>query len=112
MVVNDYDSWSGRSPNFDKNVMCAVMAVPLTHNTDTIGSGSQEVELTITSGGFPVDGAAVWITTDLAGSNVIAGTLYTDGSGNVTFMLDVGTYYVWKQRNGHNFTNPETLAVT
>ena len=43
MVVNDYNSWPGRSPNFDENVMCAVMAVPLTHNTDTNNSGSQVV---------------------------------------------------------------------
>jgi len=43
MVVNDYDSWSGRSPNIDKNVMCAVMAVPLTHNTDTDASGSEVI---------------------------------------------------------------------
>lgn len=77
-----------------------------------VGSGSEEKELTITVDGQPADGVAVWITTDSAGSNVVAGTLYTDALGKVTFMLDAGTYYAWKQKSGANFTNPESFTVT
>ncbi len=60
----------------------------------------------------PLEGCAVWISTDTAGTNVIAGTLYTNTLGQVTFTLDPGTYYVWKQLSGQNFTNPETITVT
>jgi len=59
-----------------------------------------------------VDGAAVWITTDIAGTNTIAGTLYTTAMGvTQAFMLDAGTYYVWVQRAGINFTNPTEITV-
>jgi len=60
----------------------------------------------------PIDNVQVWITTDVAGTNVIAGTLITNASGQVTFMLDAGTYYVWRERSGYNFTNPKTWSVS
>ena len=63
-------------------------------------------------GNNPMDNVQVWITTDEAGSNVIAGTLLTDASGEATFMLDAGTYYVWRERAGYNFTNPQTWTVS
>jgi PAS domain S-box-containing protein len=43
LVVNDYDNWSGRSAIFDYNVIRVVTGIPLTHNTDTTGSGSEVV---------------------------------------------------------------------
>lgn len=64
------------------------------------------------SAGYPLDGVAVWVSTDAAGTNVVAGTRYTDDAGTVTFLLDAGsTYYVWKQRAGFTFTNPEEVTV-
>lgn len=60
----------------------------------------------------PMDNVQVWITTDEAGINIIAGTLITDANGEVTFMLDEGTYYVWRERAGYNFTNPQTWSVS
>ena len=63
-------------------------------------------------GNNPMDNVQVWITTDEAGSNVIAGILLTDASGEATFMLDAGTYYVWRERAGYNFTNPQTWTVS
>ena len=77
-----------------------------------IGSGA--ISWTITQkddAGNPLDGVEVWITTDAAGSNVVAGTLCTDTAGQVTFMLDAGTYYVWRQLAGYDFTNPSTTTV-
>ncbi len=42
MAINDYDAWPGRSPNIDRNIMRAVIAVPLTYHTHT-GQASSEV---------------------------------------------------------------------
>ncbi len=86
-----------------------------THGTGTWGSGGGmgaiAKTVTITVSGLPRDGVEVWITTDSAGVNVVAsGT--TDALGEVDFMLDAGTYYVWKQLSGVDFTNPETMVVS
>jgi hypothetical protein len=76
------------------------------------GSGSIEWDVTVnTSGGSPISGVQVWVTTDAAGDDVVAGTLTTDNFGVVTFMLDAGTYYVWQQLGGYNFTNPQEITV-
>ena len=57
-----------------------------------------------------LDGVAVWVTTDAAGTNVIAsGT--TNDSGVVIFHLDAGTRYVWRSRAGYNFTNPDVEVI-
>lgn len=77
------------------------------------GAGSVSVPFTVTDNASnPIDGVAVWVSTDSSGTNVIAGTVYTNGSGLATLMLDPGSYYVWLQRNGYTFTNPQTLTVT
>lgn len=75
------------------------------------GSGSTETTVTINVDGLPRDGVDVWVTTDEEGVNVVASGV-TDDSGNVTFMLDDGSYFVWKQLAGVNFTNPESMVVT
>ena len=67
--------------------------------------------LTSTVDSAPIDGATVWATTDAAGTNpVAAGT--TDAAGQVTFYLDAGTYYFWRQKSGWTFTNPDTEVVS
>ena len=77
------------------------------------GSGAISFPVTINDeDSNPIDGVEVWITTDSAGSNVIAGTLSTDALGLVTFMLDAGDYYVWRQASGYNFTNPVAITVS
>jgi hypothetical protein len=80
--------------------------------SSSAGPGGISKTLTIQVSGIPVDGAAVWVTTDSDGLNTIAGTLYTNALGQVTFMLEVGTYYAWAQRAGINFTNPTEFTVT
>ncbi len=75
------------------------------------GAGAILWTLNVTVGGLPVSGVEVWVSTDSAGTNVIAGTKLTDASGNVSFMLDAGTYYSWKQKWGIEFTNPESFVV-
>ncbi len=71
--------------------------------SSTSGSGADNVTINIKQGGSPVADADVWITNDSAGNNVVAGTLQTDSSGNVLFLLDNGvTYYLWMQKDGSN----------
>lgn len=77
-----------------------------------IGPGGTAVTYTVTTAGdTPVAGVGVWLTTDIAGDNTVAGTLTTDTFGEVDFLLDSGTYYVWRQKAGYNFTNPKTQVV-
>jgi len=80
----------------------------------TLGAGAVEVTYTLLStvGPFdPIPDADVWVTTDIGGLNVIAGGR-TDALGEVVFWLDSGTtVYVWRQKTGWNFTNPDTEDV-
>ncbi len=77
------------------------------------GPGSTSYIITIQDGsGNPITGAEVWISTDQAGSTVVAGTLVTNDSGQVTFLLDSGvTYYAWRDSADYNFTNPQQFTV-
>jgi hypothetical protein len=77
-----------------------------------LGAGAITFTYTLTStvDASAIDNAQVWVTTDAGGTNVIAsGT--TDANGQVVFYLDAGTYYVWRQKSGWNFTNPDTEVV-
>jgi hypothetical protein len=65
-----------------------------------------------TTAGAPIDGVEVWITTDLAGSNVVAGVQSSDTDGETEWTLDPGSYYAWRQKSGVNFTNPQPFTVT
>jgi len=79
----------------------------------TSGAGATATVITIVDGSSnPLDGVEVWITSDIAGTNTIAGTQSTSSAGTTTFYLDAGTYYVWQQLAAYNFTNPQTLTVT
>ena len=76
----------------------------------TAGAITWVYTLTDADTGALIDGAAVWVTTDSAGTDVIASGM-TDDSGQVTFYLDAGTRYVWRSRAGYNFTNPDVEVV-
>lgn len=79
------------------------------------GQGSGSITHTHTvympDGTTPLSGAEVWISTDEAGTNVVAGTSVTDDFGNVTFLLDPGTYYRWIDHPGFQFANPAEFEV-
>lgn len=69
------------------------------------GSGASSVTCTFTNTttGLAVPDADVWITSDAAGTAVVAGTLQTNSSGQAVFLLDAGTtYYFWGQKDGVN----------
>jgi len=76
------------------------------------GAGAITFVYTLTSSvdGTPIDNADIWVTTDIAGANVIASGV-TDLAGQVTFYLDAGTLYFWRQKDGWTFDNPDTEVV-
>lgn len=76
------------------------------------GAGGLTLTYTVTNSvtGLPLDDVQVWVTTDLAGTNVVASGR-TDAFGVVTFALDAGTYYLFRAKSGFNFPNPDTEVV-
>lgn len=76
----------------------------------TAGAITWTYTLTDADSGLPIAQAVIWVTTDVAGLNVVASGR-TDDFGEVTFYLDAGTYYVWRRKAGYNFVNPDTEAV-
>jgi hypothetical protein len=76
------------------------------------GAGAVEFTYTLTEAGSgdPIADADVWASTDVAGSNVVASGR-TDQNGQITFYLDSGTVYLWRQKSGYNFTNPDVEVI-
>jgi len=68
-------------------------------------------------GGAPIEGVQVWITTDIAGSNVIwngesdAAGVARDDNGVLPF-LDAGVYQFWSQKSSFIFSNPDQETVS
>jgi len=79
----------------------------------TIGSGTgvTATEYTvIDDDGDPIAGAYVWVTSDIGGATMVASAI-TNTFGIATFYLNSGTYYMWSQKTGYDFTNPDTEVV-
>ncbi len=76
------------------------------------GSGAIAHTVTIEDESAPVSGADVWVTSTNDPDDAVVASGETDGDGQVTFYLDEGTYYVWVQKAGKNFTNPTTIEVS
>lgn len=72
------------------------------------------------NGVTPLAGVSVWITTDQAGSNNVAGPLLTDAFGvardisGQVFLLDPGVYWLWRQKAGWlpGASNPTQITVS
>jgi len=68
--------------------------------------------------GNPIEGANVSIATDNAGANVVwRGVTDTfgvarDATNNEKPFLDPGTYFIWVQKAGYTFPNPDTEVVS
>jgi hypothetical protein len=78
------------------------------------GSGSGAISWVynlLDNSGNPVADALIWVTSDIAGLNVLASGR-TDAFGNVTFYLDAGVVYVWGRKSGFDFINPDTEVVS
>ena len=80
----------------------------------TAGGGSETYTYAVTDSdtALPIEGVNVWISTDQAGSNVIAGTLTTNASGEAVFYLDDGSYYLWRQKSGYDPDTDNPVAIT
>jgi hypothetical protein len=61
--------------------------------------------------GTPISDVLVWVTTDQAGTNIIASNR-TDTSGDAKFNLDAGTYYFWRKKAGWDFDDPDVETVS
>lgn len=82
-------------------------------NPDEAGAGGISWTLIVKDiNNNAVSGTEVWVSSDLAGNNIVAGTKVTDANGQVTFMLDAGTYYRWADHTSYNFTNPQVFEVS
>jgi hypothetical protein len=75
------------------------------------GAITFDYNLTNSQNSQPIADADVWVTTDAAGINVIASGK-TDQFGDVTFYLDAGNVYVWSQKTGFNFDNPDEEVIS
>jgi len=84
----------------------------LTANIRTLGAGaiSWTYTLTYADTGLPIADTTIWITTDIAGTNIIASGI-TDALGFATFYLDAGSYYIWRAKSGVDFVNPDLETV-
>lgn len=78
------------------------------------GSGGDSVEVTVTTtAAAAVANGSVWITSDSAGTVLVAGTLPTNSQGKITFLLDDGlTYYLWMRKDGENSINGEGFVAS
>ncbi len=72
-----------------------------------LGPGSKEVNLDF---GSVASGADFWVTSQVNDTVIASGLL--DGDGQATLYLDVGDYYVFAQKTGINFNNPNAISVT
>ena len=79
-----------------------------------VGSGANEVQLTVTDAdGDAVPDVAVHVTSDKAGTTLVAGPVMTDANGQTpTLNLDTGTLYRWAAKDEYTFTNPTAITVT
>ena len=81
--------------------------------------GAIEFTYTVTDSvtGLPIEGVEVWFTTDAPGANIVwAGVTNAFGVARDVLdslpWLDAGTYYVWRQKAGYAFSNPDVEAVS
>lgn len=76
------------------------------------GAGSIHVPFTVEANGIPISGVKCWVSTDANGSNIVTGDLITDDFGNVMFLLDPGTYYLWRDSSFYQFPNPVSFTAS
>jgi hypothetical protein len=107
---HDEGSWA--AGEFSQEQIEAI-AEAVSEAVNIAGTGAIEWPYTLTDSGtgLPIADVSVWVSTDAAGENVIASGS-TDAYGVVTFYLDAGTVYVWRQKAGYSFSNPDTEVVS
>jgi len=95
--------------------MPAVLEIYVESDPVGAGTGSITVSYLVTEPpeetGTPIPGVSVQVTTDVLGLNLVA-TGTTDSFGIATFYLNPGTYYLWRQKYGYDFVNPDTEVIS
>ena len=76
-----------------------------------VGTGIIYWPVTCQVDGVVESDVEVWITTYEAGTNVVAGPVASDNFGVVPFYLNAGDYFVFREKSGINFSNPQTITV-
>ena len=112
------DPWASALPgNYDPGQAGWIIGQRLDAKVSAVsgsnpGAGANEFTYTLTETGTgdPIADADVWVTIDSTGAIVLASGR-TDQQGKVTFYLDAGPVYIWRQKSGYNFTNPDTETV-
>lgn len=87
-------------------------------NCSLFVAGSVEYTYTVVNSvtSAPLDGVAVWISTDIGGTNIVW-VGQTDALGVARDMfgqkpwLDTGAYFFWRQLASYSFTNPDVENV-
>lgn len=70
----------------------------------TVGPGAYTVTLTIrTTGGTPIPGVTVWVSTTNSSATSDVVPKITDASGQVSWLLDYTTYYIFCDLAGYTF---------
>jgi len=112
MAQADLDTQLDALDRLDVEVSTRLAAAAYQPCTSVTGAGSITAKLIVKDVNQRVlPNVACWISTDADGGDIVAGTLYTDASGQVVFYLDAGTYYLWQQRSGFTFTNPTQFIL-
>jgi len=104
-----YDLYAVESGNL--NLLYTEYIVTWSAPTTGKGGPGWTYTLTDSSTGLPIAGAAVWATTDAAGVNIVAYDT-TNESGQVTFYISSGTYYIWRQKVGYTFNDPDVEVAS
>ena len=78
--------------------------------TDGTGAVAFTYTLTSQSDGSAIAGVRVTVTDDIAGSHVVAEAI-SNVAGVVIFHLDAGRYYLWREKPGWSFVDPDTQDV-
>lgn len=76
------------------------------------GVGSKIVEIICQVGGVEQIGVKVQVSSDADGNERVAGPLWSNALGVAgPFMLDPGSYYVWRYLANANLANPQIITV-
>ena len=109
-TINDYKAdVSGLAVSGEYTPTLSALADAINSIDSGAGGGATAKTYTVTASGsgLPIADVDVWVTADAGGNNIVA-SQRTNSLGQVTFYLDSGiTYYIWRQKDGVNFTNPD-----
>jgi hypothetical protein len=78
--------------------------------TDGTGVVAFTYTLTSQSDNSPIAGVRVTASNDIAGSHVVAEAI-SNAAGTVIFHLDAGRYYLWREKPGWSFVDPDIQDV-